>query len=53
MDAHVQPADCTITEPARTTNFTYDGNGNMLTKSVTDGTHTSTWTYTYDGSGKC
>lgn len=42
----------TITEPARTTTFTYDADGNMLTKSVTDGTHTSTWTYTYNTAGQ-
>ncbi len=42
----------TITEPARTTTFTYDADGNMLTKSVTDGTHTSTWTYTYNAAGQ-
>ena len=42
----------TITEPLRTTTFTYDANGNMLTKSVTDGTHTRTWTYTYNANGQ-
>ena len=41
-----------ISEPARTTTFTYDSDGNMLTKSVTDGTHTSTWTYTYNTAGQ-
>jgi RHS repeat-associated protein len=41
-----------IAEPARTTNFTYDSNGNMLTKAVTDGTNTHTWTYTYNSSGQ-
>jgi RHS repeat-associated protein len=41
-----------ITEPSRTTNFTYDTSGNMLTRSVTDGTHTRTWTYTYNASGQ-
>jgi YD repeat-containing protein len=42
----------TITEPLRTTTYTYDTNGNMLTKSVTDGTYTRTWTYTYNTSGQ-
>jgi RHS repeat-associated protein len=42
----------TITGPLRTTTFTYDANGNMLTKSVTDGTYTRTWTYTYNGNGQ-
>jgi len=41
-----------IVEPQRTTNFTYDGDGNMLTKSVTDGTTTHTWTYTYNADGQ-
>lgn len=42
----------TITEPLRTTTFTYDATGNMLTRSVTDGTYTRTWTYTYNTSGQ-
>ena len=44
-----------ITEPNRTTAFTYDTSGNALTKSVTDTSVTPnvvrTWTYTYDGYG--
>jgi YD repeat-containing protein len=43
-----------IAESGRTTAFTYDGNGNMLTKTVTD-TATSAaraWTYTYNANGK-
>ncbi len=43
-----------ITEPGRTTAFTYDANGNMLTKTVTD-TVTSEariWTYTYSTIGQ-
>lgn len=43
-----------ISEPGRTTGFTYDSNGNQLTKTVTD-TATSTartWTFTYDSLGK-
>jgi RHS repeat-associated protein len=38
------------------TNFTYDANGNVLTKSITDTTVTPniarTWTYTYDSYGR-
>ncbi len=45
-----QPA--TITEPNRATAFTYDADGNVLTKTVTDTlvspTVSRTWTYTYD-----
>jgi YD repeat-containing protein len=41
-----------IVAPNRTTTFTYDANGNLLTKSVTDGTHTRTWTYTYNTHGQ-
>jgi RHS repeat-associated protein len=45
-----------ITEPNRTTAFTYDGNGNVLTKTITDATVSSnvsrTWTYTYNGYGQ-
>jgi YD repeat-containing protein len=48
-----QPA--LITEPNRTTSFTYDALGNTLTKTITDTTVTPTvsrtWTYTYDGFG--
>lgn len=43
-----------ITETGRTTGFTFDSNGNRLTKTVTD-TATSasrTWTWTYDGYGR-
>jgi RHS repeat-associated protein len=45
-----------ITEPNRTTAFTYDGMGNVLTKTITDTTMTPnatrTWTYTYDSYGR-
>jgi RHS repeat-associated protein len=44
----------TITEPNRTTAYTYDSMGNVLTKTITD-TATSTarvWTYTYDTYGR-
>ena len=45
-----------ITEPNRTTGFTYDPLGNVLTKTITDTTVTPnvarTWTYTYDGYGR-
>jgi RHS repeat-associated protein len=45
-----------ITEPNRTTSFTYDSMGNTLTKTVTDTTVlpnvARTWTYTYDSYGR-
>ncbi len=45
-----------ITEPNRTTAFTYDSLGNVLTKTITDTTVTPnvtrTWTYTYDPYGR-
>jgi RHS repeat-associated protein len=45
-----------ITEPNRTTAFTFDGSGNVLTKTVTDLTVapnvTRVWTYTYTGYGQ-
>jgi RHS repeat-associated protein len=45
-----------ITEPNRTTAFTYDSLGNVLTKTITDTTvtpnATRTWTYTYDTYGR-
>ena len=49
-----QPA--LITEPNRTTAFTYDSLGNPLTKTITDTSVTPnvarTWTYTYDSYGR-
>ena len=45
----------TITEPNRTTSYTYDGHGNVLTKTVTDTSVTPNvsrkWTYKYFNSG--
>jgi RHS repeat-associated protein len=45
-----------IAEPTRSTSFSYDGSGNLLTKAVTDTTVTPnvtrTWTYTYGGYGR-
>jgi len=45
-----------ITEPNRTTAFTYNSLGDVLTKTVTDTTVTPnvtrTWTYTYDSYGR-
>jgi hypothetical protein len=38
---------------AATTTFNYDpSHGYLLSKSVTDGTHTRTWTYTYNSQGQ-
>jgi RHS repeat-associated protein len=45
-----------VTEPNRTTSFSYDSMGNVLTKTITDTTVTPnvarTWTYTYDTYGR-
>lgn len=41
-----------ITEPKRTTNFSYDANGNLLTKTLTAGAATRTWSYTYNAKGQ-
>jgi RHS repeat-associated protein len=41
-----------ITEPNRTTTFTYDSNGNLLSKTITSGSASRTWTYTYNASGQ-
>ncbi len=45
-----------ITEPNRTTAFSYDNLGNVLTKTITDTTVSPnvsrTWTYTYDSYGR-
>ncbi len=43
-----------ISEPNRTTTFTYDSSGNLLTRTITDtasGT-SRTWTYTYNSYGQ-
>lgn len=42
-----------IAEPGRTTDFTYDSHGNLLTRTETDTTAGSTrrWTFTYDSLG--
>jgi RHS repeat-associated protein len=46
----------TVTEQNRTTAYTYDASGNMLTRTVTDTSVTPnvsrTWTYTYDSYGR-
>jgi YD repeat-containing protein len=45
-----------VTEPNRTTAYSYDSYGNVLTKTITDTTVTPnvarTWTYTYTGYGQ-
>lgn len=41
-----------ITEPGRTTSFTYDANGNQLTKTISSGGTSRTWTYTYNPAGQ-
>ena len=43
-----------IDEPGRETTFTYDGSGNLLTKTVTDtaASQSRTWTMTYNGLGQ-
>jgi len=45
-----------VTEPNRTTGYTYDADGNVLTQTVTDTSVTPhvarTWTYTYDSYGR-
>lgn len=42
----------TITEPTRTTTFSYDAKGNLLQKTVTAGAQTKQWTYTYNANGQ-
>lgn len=37
-----------IVEPNRTTSFSYDNRGNLLTKSISSAGKTRTWRYTYD-----
>lgn len=41
-----------ITEPGRTTTYTYDANGNQLTKTIAAGNTSRTWTYTYNQVGQ-
>lgn len=41
-----------ITEPGRVTEFTYDAKGNLLTRKITAGTQTRTWSYTYSAVGQ-
>ncbi len=41
-----------ITEPGRTTTFAYDAHGNRLTKTITAGGQSRTWTYTYNDFGQ-
>ncbi|MGH8469839.1 MAG: RHS repeat-associated core domain-containing protein [Gammaproteobacteria bacterium] len=41
-----------ITEPGRVTALSYDPNGNLLSKTVTAGTKTRTWAYTYNTLGQ-
>jgi RHS repeat-associated protein len=40
-----------IVEPGRTTSFTHDANGNVLTKTITAGSSSRTWAYTYNANG--
>jgi RHS repeat-associated protein len=42
----------TITEPTKTTTFSYDKKGNLLQKTVTAGTQTKTWTFTYNANSQ-
>jgi RHS repeat-associated protein len=43
-----------IDEPGQRTNYTYDGSGNVLTKTISDvaTSETRTWTYTYNAMGQ-
>lgn len=41
-----------ITEPGRVTSFSYDAKGNLLNKTVTAGSLSRSWTYTYNGAGQ-
>ncbi len=40
-----------ITEPNRVTTFTYDTQGNLTQKTITSGTLSRTWSYTYNALG--
>lgn len=41
-----------ITESNRVTNFSYDGNGNLLKRNITAGTNSRSWTFTYNAAGQ-
>lgn len=45
------PLKTKITEPNRVTNFTYDANGNLTQKTITAGTSTRVWKWTYGSYG--
>jgi YD repeat-containing protein len=42
----------TITEPGRVTSFGYDAHGNLLQKTITAGSLTRSWSYTYNAAGQ-
>lgn len=46
------PFPAQITEPGRTTTFTYDGTGNLTGKAVTAGSETRATAYTYNTTGQ-
>ena len=50
----VLPVPILITEPGRTTAYTYDANGNVLTRTITDTTTNTSraWTYTYNSASQ-
>ncbi|MDO8268475.1 MAG: RHS repeat-associated core domain-containing protein [Moraxellaceae bacterium] len=41
-----------ISEPGKVTSFTYDAQGNLLSRAVTASGETRTWTYTYNNYGQ-
>jgi len=41
-----------IKEPTKTTQFNYDAKGNLLQKTISAGSQTKTWTYTYNSSSQ-
>ena len=41
-----------ITEPGRVTSFSYDAKGNLLNKTVTAGSLSRSWTYSYNSAGQ-
>ena len=41
-----------VTSPRNVTDYTHDGNGNILTATVSGGGNTRAWTFTYNSSGQ-